>query len=56
VTCMDRIANACQQICDRIGQTHLRLSPLIVTRLLRLRRRTCRDVLQNQPLALGSGF
>jgi hypothetical protein len=23
VTCMDRIANACQQICDRIGQTHL---------------------------------
>jgi hypothetical protein len=43
---MDRIANACQQICDRIGQTHLRLSPLIVTRLLRLCRRTCRDVLQ----------
>src|ERR1700739_3585554 len=36
VPCMDRIANACQQICDRIGQTHLRLSPLIVTRLLRL--------------------
>jgi hypothetical protein len=46
VTRVDRITNARQQICDRIGQTHLRLSPLIVTRLLRLRRRTCRDVLQ----------
>src|SRR6476646_4600602 len=52
VTCMDRVAYTRQQICDRIGQTHLRLSPLIITRLLRLRRRTCRDVLQNRLLAL----
>src|SRR5215469_16891035 len=52
VTRVNRIADARQQICDRIGQTHLLSSPLIVTRLPRTRRGTCRDVLQNQPLAL----
>src|SRR5262245_14258754 len=35
VTRVDRITNARQQICDRIGQTHLLSSPLFVTRLPR---------------------
>src|SRR5215467_16021166 len=54
VTRVNGIADARQQICDRIGQTHLLSSPLIVTRLPRTHRGTCRDVLQNRLLALGT--